>query len=179
MAINKQPKWAERRNVPLILQGDYASYCVPDVLYHGTFHAAAECILVEGLKHEAGKQQSMASRGMNYLTTSLAMAASIARSRAHRHGGRPQVIAIDSSKLNPDHLSFDLNMCGMHWSESVAYGLSIPPNGLFISNMDAQFVPDEPMLLEEPIPGERPIVFNMDWARAQEFLAALQPLMSM
>lgn len=148
---------------------------MPDVLYHGTFHDAANRIFVEGLKHESGKQQSMASYGVNYLTTSLGMAASIARSRAHCHGGRPQVIEIDSSKLNPDHLSFDLNMCGMYWSESVAYGISIPPNGLCISSVDAQFVPDEPMLLEEPMPGERPIVFSMDWARAQEFLSTLQP----
>ena len=138
----------------VILKGIWASYCVPDLLYHGTFSDASEQILKTGLQHTLGDAQSMASRGANYLTTSLSMAASIARSRAARHGGLPQIIVVDARQLNADCLSFDLNMCGMHWSESVAYDQPIPPEALHLAELDAGLVPDELMLLDEPMPGE-------------------------
>lgn len=155
----------------LVLIGSFASFCVPDVLYHGTWSDKAEQILKDGMRYQAGVPQSMASAGANYLTTSLSMAASIARSRAFRHGGVPQVISVDASQLNPDHLMFDLNMCGMHWSESIAYGLALPAEALSLTSVDATIFPDELMLLGEPIPGERPLVFDLGWSRAQEFLA--------
>lgn len=158
----------------IVLAGSVSSFCVPEVLYHGTWSEAADGILKHGLRHDAGQPQSMASCGANYLTTSLSMAASIARSRASRHGSAPRVIAVESNRLDPDWLSFDLNMCGRYWSESVAYGQPIPVEALRLAEVDVDAVPNELMLLDEPTPGERPLVFNLDWSRAQEFMAATQ-----
>jgi hypothetical protein len=160
----------------IVLTGSFNSFCVPDVLYHGTSSEVAGQILKNGMQHQAGVAQSIASRGANYLTTSLSIAASFARSRAFRHGGSPSVISVDASQLNPDYLAFDLNMCGAHWSESIAYGLPLRPEALSLMPVDATFYPTELMLLDEPVPGERPLVFDLGWSRAREFLTTIFPI---
>lgn len=152
------------------LVGAFASLAVPPVLYHGTCSKAASNILVHGIRYQDGTRQSMASRGGNYLTTSLAMAACFARSRAYRTGGDPVVLAIHASGLRADELGFDLNMSGWYWGEALVYQGDIAPQLLSRVDEDIEAYPLAPMLLDEPVPGTRPIAIDLTWDKASLYL---------
>lgn len=151
------------------LIGAYTQLAVPAVLYHGTCSQVADAILAEGLLYQKGSQQSMASRGGNYLATSLAMAASFAKSRAFRTGGTPVVFAVQAHKLIADALSFDLNMCGRYWSEALVYQDALPPNLLTLVEKDIKALPDARMLLNEPTPGVDQVAIDLNWEKARLF----------
>lgn len=151
------------------LLGAYTQLAAPAVLYHGTCSNAAAAILTDGLQYQKGSQQSMASRGGNYLTTNLAMAASYARSRAFCSGGKPVVFSIQTDTLSPDSLQFDLNLCGRHWSEALMYQAEVLPNQLTL--VDECLVParEELILLTEPEPGIHVVAVDLSWEKANLF----------
>lgn len=157
----------------IIINGNQNSFCLPELLFHGTHDGALESIFKTGLDYSQGLQQSIASQGANYLTTNQCIAENIAASVAKKCGGSSIVIAVESRYLNPDFLRFDINMCGEHWSESIAYDSIIEPNWLKISDANPGRIYHKTMQLGEPTPGSRPLVFLMDWVRSHEFIDKL------
>lgn len=156
----------------VILRGNFTELCLPATLYHGTSSDALEAIMREGLRPDLPGKQSALSSNAVYMITDLTMAAHMARSRAFRHGREPAVIAIDTRDLDPDQLGFDLNMSGAQWTESLAYGAAITPGSLSTLSDTEVALPARPMILGDPVPGEKPIAFRLDWARAEDFMAA-------
>lgn len=151
------------------LIGVYTQLAAPAVLYHGTCSKAAASILTDGLQYQKGSQQSMASRGGNYLTTNLAMAASYARSRAFRSGGKPVVFSIQAATLSPDSLQFDLNLCGRYWSESLVYQGELLPNQLTLVYEHLLPASEALILLTEPEPGRHVVAVDLSWEKANLF----------
>ncbi len=159
----------------VVLRGDFNSFCLPQLLYHGTCSAVASVILRNGFGPHCGVRESLLSDGSTYLTTNLGMATSFAASRATKRGGSPAVIAVDAANLDPDSLSFDLNMSGgRHWTEALKYNRPIDPGAFHPVDIGGVDLTSVRMLLNEPVPGERALAFELQWSRATEMMGHLQ-----
>lgn len=155
----------------MILQGWYTALCVPTTLYHGTTKSRMASIQAEGLRTDRPHKHSSLSYDAVFLICDPTIAASIARSRAFQANDEPVVLAISTERLVPDSMMFDMNMCGADWTESVAYGATISPEAIALLGEPHMDAPVNPMLLGDPVPGHKPLVFKLRWARSEEFLA--------
>lgn len=155
----------------LILLGRFNALCLPSILYHGTSRNCMQAIQHEGLRPDIPDKQSRLSSDAVYLITDLTIAAHMARTRALRQEDEPVVLSIHSSRLDPDLIAFDLNMSGRHWTESITYSSSIPADAITELPGAAAHKDANNMLLGEPRPGQKPVVFNLSWTRAADFLA--------
>lgn len=153
-------------------EGGFAAYYVPEQLYHGTTSLRQERIAEQGLRPDLPRKESALSREAVYLTTNLALAASVARNRAFRHGGEPIVLAISAESLDPDRMNFDWNMCGLHWSESIAYDGVIDPEAIRTESGDWLQMEEAKMRLDDPTPGDTTVVLDARWPGIGDYLAA-------
>lgn len=159
------------RRPAVLKEGVVSRLCLPATLYHGTSLQCLPSILTEGLRIDISRKQSRLSGNAVYLLTDETMAAHFARSRAFRLCDEPVVLAIDTAQLNADCLAFDLNMCGCRWTEAMAYQANVPPSAIRQLSMDTLSAEPRLMLLGEPEPDGKPVIFDLDWDRAPEFLA--------
>lgn len=150
--------------------GRFVQYCLPATVYHGTSAGCLATVLDEGLRPDIRDKQSALSRDLVYFATDAAMAAHLARTRASRRGETAILLAINAACLHPDQLGFDLNMPGSGWSESVTYGGVVPPDAITVLPTAAAQVAAGLMILGDPLPGNKPLAFDLKWSRAHEFL---------
>ena len=155
----------------LIHEGRFQRLCMPATLYHGTSSSCLSALLSEGLRPDIANKQSSLSSDFVYLITDVTMAAHLARSRAFRQNDEPLVLAVSSSHLDIEHLHFDLNLCGRYWTESIAYGKAVDPQAITVLPSAVTQLESRNMLLSDPLPGEKPLVFSMDWPCASLFQA--------
>lgn len=108
-----------------IYKGEYNSWLMPDFLYHGTATIYKNSILRNGLLPDRKKKNSILSQHGVYMTTRRAFAYSTACNIAAKTKSQPLIIIIPVDKLNPDYLSFDINLalpgcsCAMAYSKKV------------------------------------------------------------
>lgn len=148
----------------------FSDFCLPRALFHGTVSHRLSAILGEGLRIDIGQKESIASLSAVYLITDIGMAAHMARSRAARHQGVPVVLEVDTSQLDADFITFDLNLSHRYWSQSIAYGATVPPSAIKVLPLDQALRKDDQMLFTAPAPGAQPIVFSADWPQAPDYL---------
>lgn len=106
-------------------KGEYNSWLIPDFLYHGTATAYKNSILKKGLIHNRIKKNSILSKEGVYMTTRRAFAYHTACNIAEKTKSKPLIIMIPVKKLNPDYLSFDINLCLPGCSASMVYSETI------------------------------------------------------
>lgn len=154
------------------LIGKFNKWILPEKLYHGTSSIFIQSLKKNGLTVNQKRNSILSDEFSIYLTTSLSMAKSYAKT-ATKNGGNPIILEVNANNLKADNISFDYNLSRILTSEAIKYSETIKEFKI-IKNLD--YIKDELMNLNDPVDFNQLVVWDLTQKNVYDYIKNLKQI---